>query len=234
MVNFSLYHGTSTYFLQEILTHGLGGIKISKEWGVEEFFAEVIFECSLVEDLEFQRHVQNNQQMLDRILGKFHNSQGFNYRYGSVYLAVDRKRAIQYSLREFGSELTRISNGWYLDLKSFKPDLALQLLKKYPKVSEIFSAVHKPLVIEIKEINLHEIATEGGLVGEHLNIEINKFFDLKENFGDTLDGAISGPCFEYIGSPLMRDRLNFYQVEPTTKAIKFDVFSTKLSLLEIK
>jgi hypothetical protein len=234
MFNFSLYHGTSSYFLQEILEHGLGGLKISKEWGIEEFFAEVIFECSLIDDLQFQKYFQNNQQMLDRILGKFHNSKGFNYRYGSVYLAVDHKRAIQYSLRKFGSELTRISHGWYLELKTFKPEIALKLIAKYPKVSEIFSAVHTPLVIEIKEINFHEIATEGGLLGEDLKIEINKFLDVKENFGADLDGSISGPSFEYIGSPLMRDRLNFYHVEPTTKAKTFDAFSTKLSLFEIK
>ena len=64
MINFSLYHGTSSYFLDEILIHGLGGKNISIEWGIKDFFKEVIFECNKVEDRNFQKNIINNQQII--------------------------------------------------------------------------------------------------------------------------------------------------------------------------
>jgi hypothetical protein len=232
MINFSLYHGTSSYFLDEILIHGLGGKNISNEWGIKDFFKEVIFECNKVEDRNFQKAILNSQQILDRILGNFHNPEGFNYRYGTVYLAVDHKRAIQYSLREFGSELSRIAHGWYLDLKLFEPDKAFNLLEKYPKIKSIFSAVHKPIVIEIKDIILQEIATEGGLKGNHVTKKINEY--LNNDFDRALDSSMISLSFEYIGQPLMKERLYFYEVDYTKKNVNMlSAFSARLIPMDI-
>jgi hypothetical protein len=228
MINFPLYHGTSSYFLNEILIHGLGGKDISNEWGVSDFFEEVIFECKKVDDLNFQRHVLNSHQMLDRLLGKFHNPDGYNYRYGSVYLAVDPKRATQYALREFGSELLRIALGWYSDLKKFNPAIAFNLLEKYTQIKDIYLAVHKPLVIEIKDIEIQEIATEGGLLGSHLEEKLNKFS------GTIHQDSILGLSFEYIGKPLMKDRLFFYEVKKSSQNLNNNsVFSAKLIPIDI-
>jgi uncharacterized pyridoxamine 5'-phosphate oxidase family protein len=222
MINFSLYHGTSSYFLNGILVHGLGGKNISNEWRISDFFEEVIFECKKVDDLDFQKHIINSHPILDRLLGKSHNPNGFNYRYGSVYLAVDPKRATQYALREFGSELSRIALGWYSDLKKFNPDIAFNLLEKYPQIKDIYSAAHRPIVIEIKDIDLHEIATEGGLIGNDLENELNKFP------GFIYEGSILGLSFEYIGKPLMKDRLFFYEVEHSGNLNNYSALSAKL------
>ena len=232
MINFSLYHGTSSYYLDEILIHGLGGRNISIELGIKDFFEEVIFECNKIKDLDFQKYLLNSRQMLDRILGRSHNPGGFNYRYGSVYLAVDHKRATQYSLREFGSELSRIAHGWYLDLKQFEPDKAFNLLEKHPKIKSIFSAVHKPIVIEIKDIILQEIATEGGLKGDQVTAKINEY--LNNDFGLSLDSSMSSLSFEYIGKPLMKERLYFYEVVSSKKNLNIlSAFSAKLIPMEI-
>ena len=84
MISFPLYHGTSSYFLPEIATHGLGGKNIANDWGIFDFFKEVVSESNKVDDPGFKKNLQDSQPMLDRVLGIFHNPTGFNYRYGSV------------------------------------------------------------------------------------------------------------------------------------------------------
>jgi hypothetical protein len=220
MISFPLYHGTSSYFLSEIATHGLGGKNIANEWGIFDFFKEVVSESNKVDDPEFKKNLQDSQPMLDRVLGIFHNPTGFNYRYGSVYLAVNAKRATRYSMREFGSELSRISYGWYCELKKFEPSKAIELLNRYPKISELFSAVHSPIVIEIIDVAIDDLATEGGLIGDNLKKEIEEFLEMKEKFGSFLDESINGPSFEYIGLPIMKDNLRFFKVESQNKGNK--------------
>ena len=233
-ISFPLYHGTSSYFLSEIATHGLGGKNIANEWGIFDFFKEVVSESNKVDDPGFKKNLQDSQPMLDRVLGIFHNPTGFNYRYGSVYLAVNAKRATRYSMREFGSELSRISYGWYCDLKKFEPSKAIELLNSYPKISELFSAVHSPIVIEINGVAIDDLATEGGLTGDNLKKEIEKFLEMKEEFGSFLDESINGPSFEYIGLPIMKENLRLFKVESQNKGNRSYMDSSLLIPTNIK
>jgi hypothetical protein len=123
-------------------------------------------------------------------------------------------------MREFGSELSRISYGWYCDLKKFEPSKAIELLNSYPKISELFSAVHSPIVIEINGVAIDDLATEGGLTGDNLKNEIKNFLEMKEKYGSFLDESINGPSFEYLGLPIMKDNLRLFKVESQNKENK--------------
>jgi hypothetical protein len=234
MISFPLYHGTSSYFISEIATHGLGGKNIANEWGIFDFFKEVVSESNKVEDPGFKKNLLDSQPMLDRVLGIFHNPTGFNYRYGSLYLAVNAKRATRYAMREFGSELSRISYSWYCDLKKFEPSKAIELLNSYPKISELFSAVHIPIVIEINGVAVDDLATEGGLTGDNLKNEIENFLKMKEKFGSFLDESINGPSFEYIGLPIMKENLRLFKVESQNKGNRSYMDSSLLIPTNIK
>lgn len=230
-IPFPLYHGTTSYFLSEILTYGLGGKNIAFEWEIIEFFQKVYDALDKVKDPDFRKVFVSNKSMFDRILGSTHNPTGYNWRYGSVYLAVDFKHAARFSLRGLGSEIARLAQGWYSDLVSFEPNVAAELIKRFPKISDIFSFDHKPVVIQIIDLRLNEVATEGGLIGDELEKQVEYCIELSKSFDDSRD-AIFSISFEYIGAPLTKNRLHLFNVKTTQNSNAFSF--TDISLTPIK
>jgi hypothetical protein len=209
LLTIPLYHGTSSYFLPFIAQYGLGGRNVINEWRVPDFLSDVIEACEGVEDAGFQEAMKAHAYTRDRIVGReAHKPNGFNWRYGGVYLTADRKKAVTYAIRG-GSELLRIALAWHCDLKRFAPEFAAELLSHYPEVSIAATATHDPVVIEISGLRVDHLATETGLIGHALEDQLEEAFEIQARPHANI---MSNCSFEYIGDPISASGLNVFDV----------------------
>ena len=99
-LQFPLYHGTSTLFLDEILRSGLGGINPIEDWGVLDCIRDL---RDLAEQHAGKWYIPLKyvtDVMCEQLEGRF------DWRHGSVYLTAFRNKAISYAIHnEYGSEI---------------------------------------------------------------------------------------------------------------------------------
>ena len=164
-LEFPLYHGTSTLFLESIAQHGLGGWDPIKEWRVLECLRKVlpIAERHAGRSEIIRSHIGNARSMAEQV------NAGLNFQHGSVYLSPSKETAVRYACgKKKGSELISrtvllIEELVRLDVSEVKTDL----YQEFPEVFHLQDIDAAPVLICIPQLNSDKLLSERGESPDH-------------------------------------------------------------------
>ena len=159
-LNFPLYHGTCTLFLERIAQHGLGGWDPIKEWRVLECLRKVlpVAEKHASRSEVIRSHIGTARSMAAQV------NAGLNFQHGSVYLSPAKETAVRYaSGKKKGSELISrvvllIEELVRLDIAEVKTDL----YHEFPEVFHLQDIDAAPVLICIPQLNPDMLLSERG------------------------------------------------------------------------
>ena len=177
-LNFPLYHGTSDYFISKIKEHGLGGYRDQDIFSLDVLrsLADAL-EVSAAEWWSLQS-TYVNPMLQQRV-----TNGEFNFRYGSVYLTPSKSTACNYAGNCLGSEFLTVIYEMYRKLFSVNPSEAELIIPGNHPLRSVFDAVHRPVVIALRDVKLDMLRTEQG---EPVEQQLNEML-FKQNFGETFD-----------------------------------------------
>ena len=156
-----LYHGTSTLFLDSIVSNGLGGINPVKDWNLLELSKEV-YGLSV-------EHLQGTQlfqvsSLAFKLMTEQKNSGSFNFQHGDTYLSASKITAANYAIsKSYGSEILTYTINFLQELIRLDiPYVIKDLYRKYTNVFELIEANPSPLLIQISNVNVSSLQDEHG------------------------------------------------------------------------
>ena len=150
MLEFPLYHGTSTIFLESIKKHGLGGRDPIKEWRV--------LECAKLL-LPLAEQYANRSEVIKVHLGTTRAmvaqvNDHINFQHGQVYLSPVESTAVRYATsKKKGSVLVSrvvllIKELTRLEVKAVTTDL----YREFPKLVELQDIDAAPVLIKVDKL----------------------------------------------------------------------------------
>jgi len=159
-LEFPLYHGTSTLFLESIAQHGLGGWDPIKEWRVLECLRKVlpIAEKHAGRSEIIRSHIGNARLMAEQV------NAGLNFQHGGVYLSPSKETAVRYACgKKKGSELISravllIEELVRLNIGEVKADL----YQEFPEVFHLQDIDAAPVLICIPQLDPDMLLSERG------------------------------------------------------------------------
>lgn len=160
-IEFDLFHGTSSIFIDSIAEFGLGGQNIAEKYQLRKTFEELIgfFKKNDFYSLWWEREGFICEKMLE---GSVSNS-GFNFRYGGVYLTPSIETAKRYATsNKYGSELASYCIAAYEELKKINPQIAKSIISKNYSFHDLISSTGSPIVLKINDVSKENLTTEQG------------------------------------------------------------------------
>ena len=161
-ISVPLYHGTSTLFLEDILTHGLGAKDPLTELNLFQFIADL---HPLIEaHLSGTTMYRNKTPGLVRMMAQ--SSGGLNYQHGESYLSTSKDTAIGYTVnKSHGSELLSYALNFLQELVNLKlPAVNKDLYQKYKQVFALLDISPAPILIQADGVPTSSLLTEGGTI----------------------------------------------------------------------
>lgn len=156
----SLWHGTSSLFLQDIKRTGLGGLNPIAEWKILEF-------ARLIQPLVEKHFSARPDLMLKAQSFKFMTEQksaAMNFQHGDTYLSVSRSTAIRYAAnKRYGSELLTYTLDFLSELVRLEVEgISDTLYRAYPHIFAKLDISPAPLLIQADGIDSGALITENG------------------------------------------------------------------------
>jgi len=194
-LDFPLYHGTCTLFVESIGRHGLGGWNPVKEWRVLECLRKVlpIAEKHVASSEIIRNNIGNAQSMAKQVNG------GLNFQHGAVYLSPSRETAVRYACgKKKGSELISrtillIEELCRLDVKEVKTDL----FQEFPEMFDVMDIDAAPVLIQIPQVDTDMLLSERGGAPADTLAKIRdiqtRFPDRWEQLGQQLNFRLTQP-----------------------------------------
>lgn len=178
-LDFPLYHGTCTLFLESIAQHGLGGWDPIKEWRVLECLHKLIpiAEKHRHRSLEITKLLATIEPMARQV------NAGLNFQHGAVYLSPSRFTAVRYATgKKKGSELISYTTSMLdelgrLDLEEVKQGL----FQEFPELFRVLDIDAAPVLIQVAGLETHALLSEKGEAPEG---NLTWIYDLQERFPD--------------------------------------------------
>ena len=159
-LEFPLYHGTSTLFLESIAQHGLGGWDPIKEWRVLECLRKVlpIAERHAGRSEIILSHIGNARSMAEQV------NAGLNFQHGSVYLSPSKETAVRYACgKKKGSELISRTVLLIEELVRLNvEDVVKGLFHEFPEVFYLQDIDAAPVLICIPQLDPDMLLSERG------------------------------------------------------------------------
>jgi hypothetical protein len=161
MLEFPLYHGTSTIFLESIKKHGLGGWEPIKEWRVLECAQKLL---PLAEEYanrsqEIKKHQGTTRTIFNQVI-----TPSMNFQHGQVYLSPVESTAVRYATsKKYGSELISrvlliIDELIRLNVKTVNSDL----YKEFPEIYNLLDMGSAPIIIKLDRVKKESLLSEKG------------------------------------------------------------------------
>ncbi len=155
----TLYHGTSSRFLDSIKRFGLNGHRD------EELFCWQTLEAldgALAKPENFSKDWDDLEPFVRKIF-KYRDSHDHNHwSYGDTYLTPSLNKAIHYATHMEGSEFLSFMKTAYEGLLSVNPEAAESIIPAGSALATFFSAPHQPWVIEVDSVPVDFLLTEYG------------------------------------------------------------------------
>jgi len=220
----NLYHGTSEIFLESIIEHGLGGINPNfhfRNLDLFKFLAEKS-DTELMNNSEYKNFRPEVLAIKEQRDLFFTDSYGImrslNYRHDGIYAAYSREKAAIYCCdNKYGSEILEYCIKLYLLLKAKIPNFKLPEELNLFKIEKFINVEHKPIIVEILNIEEDEVETESGKKGKDALLALKNAFEhmnQKQKFED----------LQYLNfkllKPIPKNRLKFYEVEFSNRPIE--------------
>jgi hypothetical protein len=216
-MKFRFYHGTSSIFLNSIIEFGLGGINPNIKYKNLELLKYLSLECEkkipnkieylVIRDASLGMANQRPVEFKVPSGGKFIG----NYEHKNIYISLTLERAIIYACdNKYGSEILEYCIKLFEFLKdddlnfSLPTDLNLFNIEKY------INKEHKPILIEIDQINENELETEFGKNGAEYLAYLRKTLPTlnKMDFNRKL-----GYSNFRLKKPIKVERMKIYEVD---------------------
>jgi hypothetical protein len=159
-LDFPLYHGTCTLFLESIAKHGLGGRDPIKEWRVLECLRKVlpIAEKHACRSEIIRSHIGNARSMAEQV------NAGLNFQHGSVYLSPSKETAVRYACgKKKGSEL--ISRTILLIEELCRLEVVNEcgdISQDYPELLSVLNINPAPVLIRVECVDADMLLSEKG------------------------------------------------------------------------
>lgn len=160
-IDFPLFHGTSSIFIDSIKNFGLGGQDIAEKYQVKKKFEELInfFKNTDFNSLWWEREGFICEKMIE---GSVSNS-GFNFRYGGIYLTPSIETARSYAnSNKYGSELLSYCIAAYKELEKINHKIATEIIPTTDSLHNLMKLNGSPVVLKVTEIPKENLATEQG------------------------------------------------------------------------
>jgi hypothetical protein len=155
-----LYHGTSTFFLEDILRFGLGGKDPLADLKVLELMREIHpLIVAYLPDTDMYRARSGS---FERMARQFSGS--MNFQHGQTYLSPSRETAVRYAAnKRYGSELLT----WTLDFLQLLverdvPRVRTDLHREYRRLFDIMDICPAPLLIRADHVPIKALISEDG------------------------------------------------------------------------
>lgn len=160
---FTLYHGTSSLFLKDILEFGLGGKNPIKDFNLFEFANRLwpYVESHLAPEDDFAVRAFSFSKMVSQKAGK---SNGFNFQHGDTYVSPSEFTATSYTIgNTYGSEFLTYTLDFLRELVSRNvPGINDTLYQAFPRIFGFLDALPSPLIIGINNCPIDSVVTEQG------------------------------------------------------------------------
>jgi len=173
MSGVTLYHGTSTLFLQSIKESGLGAVNPVEKFRLHELLVFLAGECErrTPNDPGFNRiklttYAMLNQDALYRNPGD-KKQRLLNFRHGATYLAAMEKGAVLYACQNrLGSELLSTCASLVSVLLTNKEPVNVPRDLNGIDLEAVLNREHLPILVEAKRVPMSYLNTEHGLSAE--------------------------------------------------------------------
>jgi hypothetical protein len=179
-LDFPLYHGTCTLFVESIGKHGLGGWDPIKEWRVLECLQKVlpIAEKHAASSEIIRNNIGNAQLMAKQVNG------GLNFQHGAVYLSPSRETAVRYACgKKKGSELISRTILLIEELCRLKVvDECGDISQEYPDLLNVLTIDPAPVLVQIPQVDTDMLLSERG---ESPADTLAKMRDIQTRFPDS-------------------------------------------------
>ena len=160
-IEFPLYHGTSSIFLDSILKKGLGGENIGETYQTQEMFTQIvkIFQSKYSDKEWWLSH----SYIVEKMVSNEVTNGNFNFRFGGIYLTPCLQTAIRYAnSNKYGSELISYFIQSYDELFKYDPKEAEQIFPLNHPLRQVISANATPVVFEVDNVLKENLTTEQG------------------------------------------------------------------------
>ncbi len=224
-IDFPLYHGTSTLFLEGILEHGLGGRNPLKDAKVFEFTKALwpLVERFLAKEDDYMSKVATFKKMVHQ------QSDAMNFQHGDTYLSPVQFTAIRYAAnKKYGSELLTYAL-FFLEVLLIKktPGLVDELYQRFPEIFHMLDISPAPILIEVNHVEVEALDSEHG--GEATAV-IQKIRNTRTSDSKFFDDTCAQDNFRLCKS-VSTNRLkisllnvtNWHPLNPSFKLYRLDV-----------
>ncbi|WP_227936027.1 hypothetical protein [Alkalihalobacillus deserti] len=152
-----LFHGTSTLFLDEILSKGLGGVNPIIKYNIMATLEKLVQKGYEYLPKSEQRYLAISNMKLKQTVG--------NFRYNGVYLSPSKITAVKYSRNRYGSELITHTVDLYLFLK----ECSVPVEMDNDFLNHIINSSYQPVVIMASGIPRSLLKSENN----NISIDVN-------------------------------------------------------------
>ncbi|MDC3249084.1 hypothetical protein OAU08_02505 [Porticoccaceae bacterium] len=177
-LDFDLFHGSSSIFLNSIYENGLG-------YRDNEIFDKEVFEKLKAALFSF-KGVSKYWQEMEYFLECISEGQG-RFNYEGVYFTPSRNNALRYAENNYGSEYLSTIHGMYQDLKLHDLAAAEIIINSNSKLANIFRQVHRPILVIYRNAAVSDLWVEKGKTEEDVFAQLTEmdstFQNLKECSG---------------------------------------------------
>ena len=170
MEKITLYHGTSTFWLKQILIDGLGAQEIIEKYNVIEFGHHV---------KKIARKYLNGFEVMtydlpyleEMLMQKVGTGLG-SWSHGATFLSSCPVTASRYAHNEWGSEILSRCFKFVRAFSEIQSDLSL-FFEDFSSLFEVYQSAHNPVLLQL-DLEKNQILDEAGRDGEFLEKAIRK------------------------------------------------------------
>jgi len=216
----SLYHGTSSLFVNSIAEYGLGARNPVEELKLLSFLQKL---HSLAEKLLTANEWWDcNKWLVESMV-----NQESHFRHGSSFLSPSRLTAARYAINNpFGSELLSAAAKLYEVICGRYPEcFALPEVASFPALELIKKDVPSPVLVEACRVGLNYLVGEMGASGEQVIQELSSLAECVRSVDIEVIGQQHN--FQLI-RPLESNKLKLYRIQ----VIENDQFFPKYELIQ--
>jgi len=221
---FPLYHGTSTVFLEDIKSLGLGAKDPLAEIGIHEFIADLlpVIDANLGGTAIYEARRQSFGMMAEQ------KRAAMNFQHGQTYLSPCKQTAIRYAVnKHYGSELLSYCMVFLKMLLDREVSgVADVLYQRHPAMFRYVDISASPVLVRADEVPASALRTEHGEDASEL---VKRLLDLRAKKGESFEKWAQQGNFRLV-SPLLPTQSAAWLVN----VLEWDSFAPKYKLYELR
>lgn len=211
-----LYHGTSSFWLRNIITHGLGAQNILEKYDILRFGLNVK-EVAKQHLSGFEVMTYDLPYLTEMLAQKSGTGLG-SWGHGSVFLSSCPFTAARYAHNEWGSEILTRCFRFIRAYSEVNNDLSI-FFENYDLLYEVYESAHSPIML-VLELEKDQLLDEAGRDGEYLDQAL-------ESVRLTKDSSVQGgPAFR-LRTPVK------ISVEQITVPLPLDIDKRRFRFLKV-